>query len=287
MQLWNVDVEPMERVSNWRKMTLGTWGPQSDPTVYGILPQDCTRLLAYLALVNARADVKVTVNHLVGKTVAIILTEYPQLNGIILRGRLYRRRSVDIFFQVDLSGTEAELSGIVVRGCEKLSLLEIARAVRDKAEDIRRNKRSPARKALNLFRILPWTLIPGFVRMAGFVQYTLNLNLEPLGLPRDAFGGVMINSIGSLGQELAFAPLVPVSRVPCLVGPGKIVDKPVVVDGKVAIRPMMNICTTFDHRFMDGVLASKMGKRMNELLDDPVAHDALLGGGVGGGRGQR
>ena len=280
MQWRNVDVEPMERVSNWRKMTLGTWGPQSDPTVYGILPQDCTKLLPYLKQVNERADVKVTINHLVGKAVAIILTEYPQLNGIILRGRLYRRKTVDIFFQVDLSGTEAELSGIVVRECEKKTLLEIARDVRDRALDIRRNKKSPARKALNVFRVLPWTLIPGLLRASGFLQYTLNLNLEALGLPRDAFGSVMINSIGSLGQEMAFAPLVPVSRVPCLIGPGKIVEKPVVVDGKVEVRPMMNICSTFDHRFMDGVLGSKMGKRLNELLDDPAAHDALIGGGL-------
>lgn len=278
MQWRNVEAEPMERVSNWRKMTLGTWGPQSDPTVYGILPQDCTNLLAYLQRVNATADVKITVNHLVGKTVAIILTEYPQLNGIILRGRLYRRKTVDIFFQVDLSGTEAELSGIVVRECEKKTLLEIARDVRDKAADIRHNKESPARKALNLFRVTPWTLVPWLIRLSSFLQYTLNLNMEALGLPRDAFGSVMINSIGSLGQELAFAPLVPVSRVPCLVGPGKIVDRPVVVDGKVEVRPMMNICSTFDHRFMDGVLASKMGKRMQQILDDPTAHDALLGG---------
>jgi pyruvate/2-oxoglutarate dehydrogenase complex dihydrolipoamide acyltransferase (E2) component len=281
MQWRNIDVEPMEHVSNWRKMTLGTWGPQSDPTVYGILPQDCTHLLPYLQRVNARSpDVKTTINHLVGKAAAITLAEYPQLNGIILRGRLYRRRAVDIFFQVDLSGTEAELSGIVVRDCEKKTLIEIAREVRDKAAEIRQDKEAPARKALNLFRLLPWTAIPWVLRLTGFLQYTLNLNLEPLGIPRDAFGGLMINSIGSLGQEMAFAPLVPVSRVPCLIGPGKIVDKPVVIDGKIEVRPMMNICSTFDHRFMDGVLASKMARRMTQILDDPAAHDALLGGGL-------
>ena len=281
MKWRNVEAAPMERVSNWRKMTMGTWGPPSDGTVYGILPQDCSKLLPYLEQVNARAgDAKVTINHLVGKTVAIVLKEYPQLNGIILRGRLYRRHTVDIFFQVDLSGTEAELSGIVVRECEKKSLLDIAREVRDKALEIRKNKESPARKALNLFKVVPWGAVPWLMRAVGFLQYTLNLNLEPLGLPRDAFGGVMINSIGSLGQEMAFAPLVPPSRVPCLVGPGKIVDKPVVIDGKLEIRPMMNICTTFDHRFMDGVMGAKMGKRMGQILDDPMASDHLLGGGL-------
>jgi pyruvate/2-oxoglutarate dehydrogenase complex dihydrolipoamide acyltransferase (E2) component len=279
MQWRNVIAEPMERVSNWRKMTMGTWKAPSEGHVYGILPQDCSKLLPYLERVNARAgDVKVTINHLVGKTVSIVLHEYPQLNGIILRGRLYRRHTVDIFFQVDLSGTEAELSGIVVRECEKKSLLDIAREVRDKALEIRENKKSPARRALNLFKLVPWNAVPLMVQAVGFLQYTLNLNLEPLGVPRDAFGGVMINSIGSLGQEMAFAPLVPPSRVPCLVGPGKIVEKAVVVDGKVEIRPMMNVCTTFDHRFMDGVMGAKMGRRMSQILDDPMASDQLLGG---------
>jgi pyruvate/2-oxoglutarate dehydrogenase complex dihydrolipoamide acyltransferase (E2) component len=281
MQWRNVIAEPMEHVSNWRKMTMGTWRAPSEGHVYGILPQDCSKLLPYLEQVNARAgDVKVTINHLVGKTVSIVLHEYPQLNGIILRGRLYRRRTVDIFFQVDLSGTEAELSGIVIRECENKTLLDIAREVRDKALEIRENKKSPARKALNLFKLVPWNAVPLMVRAVGFLQYTLNLNLEPLGVPRDAFGGVMINSIGSLGQEMAFAPLVPPSRVPCLVGPGKIVEKPVVVDGKVEIRPMMNVCTTFDHRFMDGVMGAKMGRRMSQILDDPMASDQLLGGGL-------
>lgn len=280
MKWHNVDVEPMQRVSNWRKMTLGVWGEQSDPTVYGVVAQDCTKLVPYLEEVSRRADVKVTVNHLVGKAIAIVLTEYPQLNGIILRGRLFRRKTVDVFFQVDLSGTEAELSGVVVRECESKTLVEIARELRDKAHGIRNDKRTPARKALNLFRLLPWELIPGFLRLQGLLQYTLNLNLEKLGIPRDPFGGVMINSLGSLGLDFALAPLVPVSRVPCLVGPGKIIDKPVVVDGKLEVRPMMNLCTTFDHRFMDGLLASKMGRRMQEILDDPAAHDALLGGNL-------
>jgi pyruvate dehydrogenase E2 component (dihydrolipoamide acetyltransferase) len=268
----------MRRVSNWRKMTLGVWGAQSDPTVYGVVAQDCTNLLAYLEEVNRRANVKVTVNHLVGKAIAIVLTEYPQLNGIILRGRLYRRKTVDIFFQVDLSGTEAELSGVVLRACESKTVVQIARALREKAEAMRTDKRTPARKALNLFRVLPWAVIPGFLRLQGLLQYTLNLNLERFGIPRDPFGGVMINSLGSLGLDFALAPLVPVSRVPCLIGPGKIVDKPVVVDGQLAVRPMMNLCTTFDHRFMDGLLASRMGQRMQQILDDPAAHDALLGG---------
>ena len=55
-----------------------------------------------------------------------------------------------------------------------------------------------------------------------FLMYTLNLDLKFLGLPRDPFGSVMLTSIGSLGLEEAFAPLVPYSRVPIVLALGSV-----------------------------------------------------------------
>ena len=40
-------------------------------------------------------------------------------------------------------------------------------------------------------------------------MYTFNLDLSGLGMPRDAFGGVTITNVGSLGLDIAYVPLVP------------------------------------------------------------------------------
>ena len=47
------------------------------------------------------------------------------------------------------------------------------------------------------------------------------------------------------------------------------VDTPVVRDGQIVIRPMMNLCLTADHRVVDGVMACKFMKRVVELLENP------------------
>lgn len=278
MKWKNIEASPMRKVSNWRKMSIGVYGPQSDPTVYGILTQDCKEFLRYLEEVNSKSDVKVTINQLLGKVIAIVLKEYPQLNGTIIRGRLYQRKTVDIFFQVDMSGSETELAGIIIRECENKSLIQITQEMRDKVKKLKEDKKIATRKTQSIFKKLPWLIIPLTIKFISFIQFTFNLNLEAIGIPRDNFGSIMINSIGSLNLETAFAPLLPIGRVPCLLGPGKIMDKPVVRNGEIVIRPMMNICITFDHRFMDGALAAKMSRRTQQILDDPFAHDHLISG---------
>ena len=278
MKWKNIEASPMQKVSNWRKMSIGVYGPQSDPTVYGILTQDCKEFLRYLKEVNSKSDVKATINQLLGRVIAIVLKEYPQLNGTIIRGRLYQRKTVDIFFQVDMSGSETELAGIIIRECENKSLIQITQEMRDKVKKLKEDKKIATRKTQSVFKKLPWQIIPLIFKFINFIQFTFNLNLEAIGIPRDTFGSIMINSIGSLNLETAFAPLLPIGRVPCLLGPGKIMDKPVVRDGEIVIRPMMNICITFDHRFMDGALAAKMSRRTQQILDDPFAYDHLISG---------
>ena len=41
-----------------------------------------------------------------------------------------------------------------------------------------------------------------------------------------------------------------------IVNTESIQKRPVIIDDKISIRPMMNLCLTFDHRIMDGAEAS-------------------------------
>lgn len=47
------------------------------------------------------------------------------------------------------------------------------------------------------------------------------------------------------------------------------VDKPVAVEGKVAIRPMMKLALVADHRVVDGVLGGEFLSRLKQLLENP------------------
>jgi 2-oxoglutarate dehydrogenase E2 component (dihydrolipoamide succinyltransferase) len=50
----------------------------------------------------------------------------------------------------------------------------------------------------------------------------------------------------------------------------KIQERPVAVNGKVEIRPMMYLALTYDHRAVDGKEAVTFLVRVKEALEDPA-----------------
>jgi 2-oxoglutarate dehydrogenase E2 component (dihydrolipoamide succinyltransferase) len=54
-----------------------------------------------------------------------------------------------------------------------------------------------------------------------------------------------------------------------ILGMHKIQDRPVVIDGKIEIRPMMYLALTYDHRVVDGKGAVTFLVRVKDALEDP------------------
>jgi 2-oxoglutarate dehydrogenase E2 component (dihydrolipoamide succinyltransferase) len=55
-----------------------------------------------------------------------------------------------------------------------------------------------------------------------------------------------------------------------ILGMHKIQERPIVVNGKVEIRPMMYLALTYDHRAVDGKEAVTFLVRVKEALEDPA-----------------
>ncbi|MGZ3769015.1 MAG: 2-oxo acid dehydrogenase subunit E2 [Bdellovibrio sp.] len=262
----------------FRKIAFGTWSTAGDPSVYGMIEIDMTKALRYMAELESAHGIKISPAHLVGKAAAQVLKSRPEINGVIRLGQIYQRSDVDLFFQVNVPGNggdkikKSSLSGTVIRKADTLSVLEIAKNLKEKAETIRQGRDKEMNNAINTFKNMPWWFVKFLLNTVSFFNYDLNLNLSSLGIPRDPFGSLMVTNVGSLGIEIAWAPLVPYSRVPLLLTLGAITDKPFVVEGKVEVRPVMKIGVTFDHRFMDGIHASVMSKHFIECFNDPWTH---------------
>ena len=87
--------------------------------------------------------------------------------------------------------------------------------------------------------------------------------------PDDYTGGTFtVSNLGMYGVD-HFTPIVnpPESGI---LGVCRTVDKPVVVDGTIVIRPMMNLVLGYDHRVVDGALAGKFTARVRQLLEQPL-----------------
>jgi len=79
---------------------------------------------------------------------------------------------------------------------------------------------------------------------------------------------ITITSLGKLGG-IVTTPVINLPEV-SIIGVNKAVDRPMVVDGQVVIRKMMNLSSSFDHRFVDGFDAAMMIQELKGLLEQPA-----------------
>ena len=79
---------------------------------------------------------------------------------------------------------------------------------------------------------------------------------------------ITITSLGKLGGVVS-TPVINMPEV-SIIGVNRAIEKPVVLNGQVAVRTMMNLSSSFDHRFVDGYDAAAMIQRVKEMLEHPA-----------------
>ena len=79
---------------------------------------------------------------------------------------------------------------------------------------------------------------------------------------------ITITSLGKLGG-IASTPVINMPEVG-IIGVNRAVERPMVFNGQVAVRLMMNLSSSFDHRFVDGYDAAAMIQRIKEMLEHPA-----------------
>jgi len=79
---------------------------------------------------------------------------------------------------------------------------------------------------------------------------------------------ITVTSLGKLGG-IASTPVINAPEV-AIIGVNKAVERPVVAGGAIAIRRIMNLSSSFDHRFVDGFDAAAMIQALKERLEHPA-----------------
>jgi len=80
---------------------------------------------------------------------------------------------------------------------------------------------------------------------------------------------ITLTSLGPLGG-VATTPVINYPEV-AIIGPNKIVDRPVVRNGQIVIRKMMNLSSSFDHRVVDGYDAAEFIQKVKAALEHPAS----------------
>src|SRR6266516_3636167 len=116
---------------------------------------------------------------------------------------------------------------------------------------------------------MPRRLLRPSRRFSAWVAGDRNRSIKALGVKANPFGSAMVTSVGMFGIPQGFAPLARFYRMPLLILVGEITDKPVAIDGKVKVKPMLPLTATIDHRYADGWHISQLLKPFKAYLADP------------------
>jgi len=95
--------------------------------------------------------------------------------------------------------------------------------------------------------------------------------------PDEMLGGTFTITNGGVFGSMLSTPIInpPQSAI---LGMHNIVERPMAVNGKVEIRPIMYVALSYDHRIIDGRESVGFLVRVKECLEDPTTH--LLNGDV-------
>jgi Pyruvate/2-oxoglutarate dehydrogenase complex, dihydrolipoamide acyltransferase (E2) component, and related enzymes len=87
-------------------------------------------------------------------------------------------------------------------------------------------------------------------------------------IPENITGGTFtITNLGMYGIEY-FSPIINQPEV-AILGVNKITDTPVVQNGVIVIKPLMNLSLTADHRAVDGSVAAQFLSKLKEYIEKP------------------
>jgi 2-oxoisovalerate dehydrogenase E2 component (dihydrolipoyl transacylase) len=79
---------------------------------------------------------------------------------------------------------------------------------------------------------------------------------------------ITVTSLGKLGG-IASTPIINAPEM-AIIGVNRAVERPVVRAGAITVRRMMNLSSSFDHRFVDGFDAAALIQALKERLEHPA-----------------
>lgn len=179
-----------------------------------------------------KIGVRISFTDLLVFVLSRVLKEQPRMNSSLIDNRviLWEDINIGVAVAVELSEMETGLIVPVIRNTDEKSLLTISKEVK------------------------------GLTKRARAMQL----------LPDDLGGGTFtITNFGVFG--VGYSITTPVINQPeaAILGTGAVVDRAVVREGQIVIRPIMPLSLTFDHRLLDGAPIGKFFNRLQELLENP------------------
>ena len=209
-------------------------------------------------LVEFRSQHKdITYTPILLKIIATAAEKYPIMNGILARPFL--RKKIYIPEEVDISiAMEKNYKG------ETFVAIPIVRSVNEKsiktiASEINYLSNLPYEKLPDIKPVLFFHKLPDFWK-----YWSLKLMCRSPYAFKLFFGTVGFTNLGKYRIHTVFPAWVNT----IVFGIGGIEEKPVVVNGKIEIFPVLHLSLSFDHSVLDGAMAGRILSEVKSLIEN-------------------
>lgn len=201
------------------------------PHLYFTDAVDTTELTAFRKKLNEGSHIKIAVSDLLTMAACKALKKFPGLNVALRDGQIITYKSINVGTAV---AGDNGLIVPVIKNVQNKSLLDVAQESSDLIARAKEGRLTPEEYSGGTFSI-------SNLGMFGIHNFTAIIN----------------------APEAAILAVSSIRKMPVV-----LTDE----DGEdtIAIRPMMNIQLSVDHRLIDGLLASQFVEYMKELLENPI-----------------
>jgi 2-oxoisovalerate dehydrogenase E2 component (dihydrolipoyl transacylase) len=107
-----------------------------------------------------------------------------------------------------------------------------------------------------------WAAAAEIARLAGAARAARATREELAG------STITLTSLGPLGG-IVTTPVINAPEV-AIIGVNRVVERPVVRDGQIVVRQLMNLSSSFDHRVVDGIHAAEFVQLIRGYLEAPA-----------------
>jgi len=264
-------VVPNPKIRRWYAAAFRS--AQRTPIMHALLEVDVSRAREFLQ------DHKANTGETLSFTAFIIACLGKALDGhkAVQARRLGSKRlvlfdEVDVFTMIerDVAG-QVPIMTSIIRAANRKTVREIH-------QEIRAAQREDVEKVVKWLQFQPASLFRPF-----FWGFSLIGRRYPQ-LWKKYVGTVGITSVGMFGKGAAWG--IPPAIPTLMITVGGIGEKPVLVDGHIAMREYLSLTISFDHDIIDGAPAARFTERLKELIESGYGlGDSMIASGLAGAEG--
>lgn len=252
----------------WRRISTAIYSKPLDGRIFGTAELDVTELEAWVT--QQRKDgLKITLMYpLLLLAARALRHDVPELNCYVSRGQIIHRSSVDIIVSV-LMKKDHQMGTLRLRDADRMSLPQLAQWMTDHLQDHRQSDQEGAARQKVLLDRLGWPLRNLTIRLWQKIVIDWGLRIPFTRMGPDAFGSIIFSNIGSIGLDVGYPALLPVSNVSMVLVMGSVQTKPGVVGDQIMPRRILNLSATLDHRLVDAYACGKLFRSLKKGINRP------------------